>query len=59
MVEEKDVNYLLHRQQVSLIRAQSSRSSEGRVAYEELAQGYTEQVEAYRRQNVKVIARAH
>ncbi|GEM_PF-527064 len=48
---ETDVNYLLHRQQMSLIRAQATGSPEGRAAYEGLARGYINQVEAYRRRN--------
>ncbi|WP_196221746.1 hypothetical protein [Sphingobium sp. CAP-1] len=56
---EMDVNYLLHRQQMSLIRAQSSRSKKGRAAYESLAQGYTEQIDAYRRENIRLVALAH
>ncbi|MDO7834285.1 hypothetical protein Q4610_04430 [Sphingobium sp. HBC34] len=56
---EKDVNYLLHRQQMSLINAQSSRSSKGRAAYESLAQSYTEQIDAYRRENERRLAHAH
>ena len=59
MTGEMDVNYLLHRQQVSLIRAQMSRSPKGRVAYEGLARGYTEQIDAYRRENVRLVALAH
>jgi hypothetical protein len=59
MREEKDVNYLLHRQQISLIKAQTSRSAEGRAAYEGLARAYTDEVEAYRQENVRIIARAH
>lgn len=54
-----DVNYLLHRQQVSLIRAERADSAEGRAAYEGLAQGYTDRIVAYRRENQKVIALAH
>lgn len=52
---EKDVNYLLQRQQISLVKAQSSRSAEGRAAYERLARGYSDQVEAYRQENVKLV----
>lgn len=48
---ETDVNYLLHRQQMSLINAQATASPEGRAAYEGLARGYIDQVEAYRRRN--------
>lgn len=43
-----DVNYLLHRQQVSLIRAERANSPEGRAAYLGLARAYRERVEAYR-----------
>lgn len=56
---EMDVNYLLHRQQVALIRAQMSRSAKGREAYEGLARGYTDQVDAYRRANERLVNLAH
>lgn len=56
---EMDVNYLLHRQQVSLMRAQSSRSPQGRDAYEHLAQSYADRIDAHRRENEKLIIRAH
>lgn len=59
MTGEMDVNYLLHRQQVSLLRAQTSRSQKGRAAYEDLARGYTDQIDAYRRENARLINRAH
>lgn len=59
MTGEMDVNYLLHRQQVSLIRAQMSRSQKGRAAYEDLARGYIDQVEAYRRENARLVNLAH
>ncbi|AEG47827.1 hypothetical protein Sphch_0125 [Sphingobium chlorophenolicum L-1] len=56
---EMDVNYLLHRQQVALIRAQMSRSVKGREAYEGLARGYTNRIDAYRRENEKLVDLAH
>ncbi|WP_081643259.1 hypothetical protein [Sphingobium bisphenolivorans] len=56
---EMDVNYLLHRQQVSLIRAQHSRSLKGREAYEGLARGYSDQIDAYRRENERLVNLAH
>ncbi|WP_162849048.1 hypothetical protein [Sphingobium amiense] len=56
---EKDVNYLLHRQQMAMARAQASRSAEGKAAYSGLAQAYTDQIVAYRRENERLIARAH
>lgn len=59
MNREMDVNYLLHRQQVSLIRAQLSPSSKGRAAYEGLARGYSDQIDAYRRENVRMVNIAH
>lgn len=59
MTGEMDVNYLLHRQQVSLIRAQMSRSLRGRAAYEGLARGYADQVDAYRRENARMVNIAH
>ena len=51
MSMETDVNYLLHRQQMSLLHAQVSGSPEGRAAYEDLAQAYIDRVDAYRRGN--------
>ncbi|WP_340265392.1 hypothetical protein [Sphingobium mellinum] len=59
MTGEMDVNYLLHRQQMSLIRAQMSRSTKGRAAYEDLARGYIDQVDAYRRANARMVDLAH
>ncbi|WP_066514658.1 hypothetical protein [Sphingobium cloacae] len=56
---EVDVNYLLHRQQISLIHAEKSRSVAGRTAYEDLARGYGERVEAYRQENSRIIALVH
>lgn len=56
---EMDVNYLLHRQQMSLIHAQASRSLKGRHAYEDLAQSYTDRIDAYRRENAKLVLPAH
>jgi len=56
---EMDVNYLLHRQQISLIRAQASPSRQGRAAYEGLAQGYAEKVDAYRRGNWLKMQHSH
>ena len=54
---EKDVNYLLHRQQIAMALAQASRSVEVRAAYSGLAQGYTDQIVAYRRENERLVAR--
>lgn len=59
MSMETDVNYLLHRQQISLIRAQASHSREGRAAYESLAREYIDKVDAYRRENERLIVHAH
>lgn len=56
---ETDVNYLLHRQQMSLIHAEASPSPEGRAAYEHLARSYIDRVEAYRRHNERLIIPAH
>lgn len=56
---ELDVNYLLHRQQIALIRAQTSRSPEGRAAYEGLARGYADRVDAYRQHNATLVNLAH
>ncbi|WP_176590334.1 hypothetical protein [Sphingobium sp. EM0848] len=58
-MQELDVNYLLHRQQVALIRAQRSGSAKGRAAYEDLARGYTDRIDAYRRENERLIELAH
>lgn len=46
-----DVNYLLHRQQVSLIRASRAAGPESRAAHEGLARGYRDRVQAYRQRN--------
>jgi hypothetical protein len=54
-----DVNYLLHRQQVTLIRAQMTRSARGKAAYEDLARGYIDQIDAYRRENERLVNLAH
>ena len=59
MSMETDINYLLYRQQMSLIKAQASPSREGRTAYEDMAQRYIEQVDAYRQENERLIVRAH
>ncbi len=56
---DMDVNYLLHRRQIALVRAQTSRSSEGRAAYEGLAQGYGDRIDAYRRANERAVDIAH
>lgn len=59
MTGEMDVNYLLHRQQVSLLRAQTSRSLKGRAAYEGLARGYSDKIDAYRQENARLVNLAH
>ena len=46
-----DVNYLLHRQQVSLLRASAADSPESRAAHEGLAHGYSARIKAYRQKN--------
>ncbi|MGC4252856.1 MAG: hypothetical protein QM605_15675 [Sphingobium sp.] len=56
---EVDVNYLLHRQQISLMRAEKSRSAAGRTAYEGLARGYGDRVAAYRQENFRIVAHMH
>lgn len=48
-----DINYLLHRQQVSLIRASIAENPESRAAHEGLARCYRERVRAYRRDNIE------
>jgi hypothetical protein len=35
-----DINYLLKREQISLMRARAARSIEARIAHEGLARGY-------------------
>ncbi|WP_420144066.1 hypothetical protein [Sphingobium sp.] len=42
-----------------MIRAQTTRSQEGRDAYESLARSYGDRVDAYRRENERLIVRAH
>lgn len=59
MIVEMDVNYLLHRQQVSLIQANDAHSAEGRIAYERLARGYTSQIEEYRQKNQTAYTGSH
>ncbi len=59
MTGEMDVNYLLHRQQVSLMRAQMSQSKKGRAAYEGLARAYSDQIGAYREENMRLVNLAH
>lgn len=59
MKMETDVNYLLHRQQISLIQAQGTRSHEGRAVYERLAREYIDQIEAYRQANRRIVVAAH
>ncbi|ALR21876.1 hypothetical protein [Sphingobium baderi] len=59
MDREVDVNYLLHRQQMSLIRAAKSQSAAGRTAYEDLARGYGERVDAYRQGNFRTTSLTH
>jgi hypothetical protein len=39
-----DINYLLHREQVSLAMANTAKSSEARSAHRGLARGYAEQL---------------
>lgn len=46
-----DVNYLLHREQMSLICASRANSPESRAAHEGLAKGYRARVRAYRAEN--------
>jgi hypothetical protein len=47
-----DVNYLLHRQQVALIRASIAKNPESRAAHEGMARAYRDRVRAYRQDNV-------
>lgn len=46
-----DVNYLLHRQQVSLIQASLADCAESRAAHEGLARAYRDQVRQYAHAN--------
>jgi hypothetical protein len=46
-----DVNYLLHRQQVSMIRAANASSVESKTAHESLARAYRERINNYRQEN--------
>ncbi|CAN5408060.1 hypothetical protein BH10PSE12_BH10PSE12_25660 [soil metagenome] len=48
-----DINYLLHRQQVSLIRAQIAKNPESRAAHEGMARAYADRVRAYRQDNMQ------
>jgi len=43
-----DLNYLLHRHQVSLMRADAAATGEGRHAHRGLAHGYAQQIETAR-----------
>lgn len=56
---ETDVNYLLHRQQISLLRAQDAHSVESRAAYEELARSYSDRVAAYAQENRRMAYASH
>lgn len=38
------LNYLLHRHQISLVRAQSSATAEGRIAHGKMADAYAERI---------------
>jgi hypothetical protein len=53
-----DLNYLFYRQQMSLLRARSASSPEGRAAHEGLARGYTERIREYRNHNSRQVSRA-
>lgn len=56
---EMDVNDLLCRQQLSLLNAQYSRSRAERAEYEKLARSYSERIDAYRQENVRLMTSAH
>lgn len=43
-----DLNYLFHREQVSLLRAQSAASSESRCVHEGLARAYGDRIRDHR-----------
>ncbi len=51
-----DVNYLLHREQMSLMCAARASCPESRAAHESLARGYRDQLLAYRRANTDALA---
>lgn len=42
-----DINYLLMREQISLMRAKAARSVEARRAHEGLARGYAEKLRSF------------
>lgn len=44
-----DLNYLLHRHQISLVRANDAASGEARMAHTGLAQGYAGRIATLRR----------
>lgn len=55
---EFDINYLLHRQQMSLIHAKAAQSDQGRAAYEDMARNYADRVHAYKMQNCAALQAA-
>lgn len=50
---EKDLNYLLHRQQVERTRAESAPSDAARKAHEELALHYEEEIQRLTRGSLR------
>jgi hypothetical protein len=50
-----DVNYLLHRQQISLLQAAFASCPESRAAHEDMARAYLDQVRDYARANRQAI----
>lgn len=46
-----DLNYLLSRHQVSLMRAERASSAEARIAHQSLAKGYAERIRGLQRQD--------
>jgi hypothetical protein len=51
-----DVNYMLHRQQMALLRAAAAASPESRAAHEDMARAYREKVRDYARENRRAVA---
>ena len=50
-----DINYLLHRQQVALIRACDADCPESRASHEGMARAYRARVNAYRQHNCALL----
>ena len=46
-----DLNYLLHRHQISLLRADAAAGPEARRAHKDLARGYAERIRIFQREH--------